>query len=68
MSTLRTIFVLLLCVAFQPSSVSQTEPQKPEQGAVLAKLSYTSTYVVNGNEEKYLPSCALNYTATDTTA
>lgn len=58
MSTLRTIFALSLCVIFQASSFSQTDsPQKPGQGAVLARLSYTSTYfhVANGDEEKYLP-------------
>ena len=57
MSTLRTILALLFCIVFQASSFSQTElSHKPEQGAVLARLSYTSTYVVNGDEEKYLPS------------
>ena len=56
MSTLRTIFALSLCVIFQASSFGQTNsPHKPEQGAVLARLSYASTHVVNGNEEKYLP-------------
>lgn len=57
MSTLRTIFALSLCVIFQAStSFSQTDsPHKPEQGTVLARLSYTSTYLVVGNEEKYLP-------------
>jgi hypothetical protein len=56
MPTLRTIFVLSLCLIFQASSVGQTDsPHKPEHGAVLARLSYTSTYIVNGSEEKYLP-------------
>lgn len=58
MWTLRTIFALSLYVIFQVSSFSQADsPQKPEQGTVLARLSYTSTYfhVVNENEEKYLP-------------
>lgn len=43
----------------QASSFGQADSaQKPEQGAVLARLSYTSTYfrVANANEEKYLPS------------
>lgn len=57
MSTLRTIFALSLCVIFQASSFSQTNsPHNPEQGTVLARLSYASTYLVVGNEEKYLPS------------
>lgn len=58
MPTLRTIFVLLLYVISQPSNVSQTESlPKRDQGAVLARLSYTSTYlhVAKGNEEEYLP-------------
>lgn len=56
MPTLRMICVLSLCVIFQASSASQTNSlQKPEQGAVLARLSYTSTYVVNGNDQKSSP-------------
>ena len=57
MPILRTIFALSLCVIFQASGFSQTDsPHKPEQGAVLARLSYTSRYFrVNTNEEKYLP-------------
>lgn len=58
MPVLRTIFALSLCVIFQASDFSQTDsPHKPEQGTVLARLSYTSRYFRgHGNGEKYLPS------------
>ncbi len=40
MPTLRAIFLLLVYVVFQSSSVSQTEsPDKLEQGTVYARLS-----------------------------
>ena len=57
MPTLRTLLFISFCaVVFQNSGVSQTgSPPKQEQREVLARLSYTSTYVVYGNKEKYLP-------------
>ena len=56
MPTLQTIFAIMLCVIFHSPSFSQTEsPHEPEQGKILARLSYTSTYEVNENDEKYLP-------------
>ena len=58
MPTLRTIFAVSLCMIFQVSGFSQTDsPHKPEQGTVLARLSYTRRYFrVKANEEKYLPT------------
>ena len=59
MPTFKILCMAALCfVSLQDCRAQTDSPHKPEQGVVLARLSYTSTYfhVANGNEEKYLPS------------